>query len=680
MLYFPKVFQLFGSTHTGDVANDGCDNFSELSWLNMTKLVVASSVAELTAPSESKANINCLKVTIYEMNIGKKAMLENMISMANYMGAVLSIALAEWQNPGRVPAADYYCKNGVTSGPVQSLNQCSRRTRSNLYDLDNGYVTCHCDSYCTTFGDCCGDFSFDSFSENDINENLSPDTMIQCVSQEFPRTKDKGLGFYLITSCHRYFYDSEIVAKCQFKENERSIDILVYIPVTVQNVPYRNMYCAMCNNKQVSKNHFWKSKVYAPRPIFVCNELVVKWDRNPLVANFFRHPECHAYGYFYPLGEFLQGHSRLGKMCIQAGATPSFGTAQQPVFVLMHLRNVEVVDSDCICKSCDERLHPYLTADFRHQKEWFSDSEKKRRINQLLTGHGSPVWSIFTPSDDRDEQDFRMEATSLTGCALSIFLLAITVIDLIHKKALSTKPRRCQLGILLGKLLFFLSFFAGFLGRNIALVCKISAVILHFAICVSYSYMMWYGFQVSQLLWKINHNMAALTVENQRRRSNFVEMIVTTAIWLFSSILVITTGIYDALVDDSFFKYGKKEICLISGKLGQRYFIIIPTGFMVLINVFSVIFSCAQLRAVWETISKEKVSLKLVKFLGNMVVFQSVQYIFGVVYYLTSNDVIKIVFEVLVIFEGTFISFSHFFNRLQSIFGGKKRSIVFNSS
>ena len=160
--------------------------------------------------------------------------------------------------------------------------------------------------------------------------------------------------------------------------------------------------------------------------------------------------------------------------------------------------------------------------------------------------------------------------------------------------------------------------------------------------------------------------MAALTVENQERNSNKVEMIVTTFIWTFSLILVITTSLYDSLVNDSFFSYGKKGICLISGKDGQRYFIIVPTGFMVLANVFSVIFSCVQLRAIWQTISKESLSLKLVRFLGNMVVFQSVQYIFGVIYHLSSNDVIKNVFEVLVVFEGTFISFSHFINRFKS--------------
>ena len=51
-----------------------------------------------------------------------------------------------------------------------------------------------------------------------------------------------------------------------------------------------------------------------------------------------------------------------------------------------------------------------------------------------------------------------------------------------------------------------------------------------------------------------------------------------------------------------------------------------------------------------------------------MVVFQSVQYILGIVYFFSENETIKQIFEVLVAYEEALISLSYLINRLWPVF------------
>ena len=48
--------------------------------------------------------------------------------------------------------------------------------------------------------------------------------------------------------------------------------------------------------------------------------------------------------------------------------------------------------------------------------------------------------------------------------------------------------------------------------------------------------------------------------------------------------------------------------------------------------------------------------LNCVKFLGKMSAFQSLQWIFGIVYYFVSSPVVGMIFEFLVAYEGNFIA------------------------
>ena len=55
-------------------------------------------------------------------------------------------------------------------------------------------------------------------------------------------------------------------------------------------------------------------------------------------------------------------------------------------------------------------------------------------------------------------------------------------------------------------------------------------------------------------------------------------------------------------------------------------------------------------------------------FLGKLIVFQSTQWIFGIVFYLTENEVFALVFEFLVAFEGLFLFISFFSANIGRVF------------
>ena len=159
--------------------------------------------------------------------------------------------------------------------------------------------------------------------------------------------------------------------------------------------------------------------------------------------------------------------------------------------------------------------------------------------------------------------------------------------------------------------------------------------------------------------------MAALSFENQERSGNVAEAIVAAAIWIVSLTLVAATGAYDYLADDLIFQYGRQKICLMTGRKGQLYFVIVPTGLMVVANVASVIFSCVQLKLADVNGTAVRV---FVKFLGNMVAFQSIQYALGFVLYFRWSEALKMVFEALVAYEGAIIASSYLLHRVQTLF------------
>ena len=101
-------------------------------------------------------------------------------------------------------------------------------------------------------------------------------------------------------------------------------------------------------------------------------------------------------------------------------------------------------------------------------------------------------------------------------------------------------------------------------------------------------------------------------------------------------------------------------MCIPTGGNGVLYSIVVPTSVLLFVNFGSVIMAVVQYCRAVEQINDMPSFVKLLKFLGKLVFFQSFQWVLGVVFYFTANEAVKITFEVLVVFEGMHLAISYF--------------------
>ena len=147
------------------------------------------------------------------------------------------------------------------------------------------------------------------------------------------------------------------------------------------------------------------------------------------------------------------------------------------------------------------------------------------------------------------------------------------------------------------------------------------------------------------------------------------EMAKFTGIWLGFLCMVIGLWVYDHLYnDDQLIAYGVDASCIVTR--GRLNFLIIPARVVCLFNACSTIFSLIQYKSLVE--AEVDTGKKLVIAVGRLIVFQSTQWIFGIIYYFTSNEIMRYIFEISVTYEGVLIAFSMYF-RYFSAFCKDKR-------
>ncbi|XP_064637250.1 uncharacterized protein LOC135493680 [Lineus longissimus] len=142
----------------------------------------------------------------------------------------------------------------IPFGSKENIRMCPRQVCGESSRCGNphtdGFAQCYCDSFCEIFNDCCYNYEGCAKSkklatklaavlrskEHYLRCSLKTDTVL--VS----RCPD-GSDDYFARACH-YNDDSTIYRAA---------------PVTVASIPYKNVYCAQCFGKTLSKTIFWSS-------------------------------------------------------------------------------------------------------------------------------------------------------------------------------------------------------------------------------------------------------------------------------------------------------------------------------------------------------------------------------------------------------------------------------------
>ena len=131
-------------------------------------------------------------------------------------------------------------KVGITLRMARSISCLDRCNHHEIH-------TCQCDAQCEVFGDCCADFQTHcqvniALEEIDYQKNLSVCTAVY--------HKNKAEVAYLISKCPPTWSEPIIRYRC----SSHSINMHVY---DKDGYNYRNIYCALCNNRTIADISFW---------------------------------------------------------------------------------------------------------------------------------------------------------------------------------------------------------------------------------------------------------------------------------------------------------------------------------------------------------------------------------------------------------------------------------------
>ena len=711
-LVFPTRLQFFGS-----LGHDCSKIVAPHPWFPLTPLITITSKDELEFPAVNDSFVDCLKLTVFEMSHGglmaigglkaeekilprmEKKYFDKKWSDSSLDLDFLCQDTQEYERQMLSNQGQYVAKNDdstginyddINNGNNNSRhhhyhysttvdndennnsknninnNRCQARSFDKFYTMTNSYIACQCDAYCIRFGDCCSDanVNLDRLNFEVVLENHR----VECFPTQFPNsTRFPTIGFYLIKSCQIGYKDSHVRDLC-LQDKETNVSIKSQVPVTIGDRTYRNMYCAQCNGENVTEDYYWSVNFRN----YNCRQ---NW-RNDYGGNEEQQQICQDDGGLaYPKKEdIFSGHSRLGKLCFMNDkSTPPYALthtqlASNPRLLMLTLNGFQAVPRECICLHC-QGLGRFLSTDYSVISTIFSRAFNFVTLQGYFygtTNNNGLIKTIFDKTMDKDENETEiagnvttkesstMRVISLTGSGSSTFFLFLLFLIQLGSSTSNSEARRCQLGIIFSKLLLFLSLSGATALRNILAACKFFAVSTHYFMLVSFGQMMWFSSRVAVMLWKVNHDLAALA--NGKQGLGCFELGIFIGIWFGGLCLMILFWLLDALVDDTLFQYGRNRICLMAGDFGQLYFVVVPTTIMVVFNAGGLIFSLIQLSQAWNKPLDQRSFFDYVKFLGKMTAFQSFQWIFGIVYYLASSPVAGMIFEFLVAYEGIFIA------------------------
>ncbi|XP_019625082.1 PREDICTED: uncharacterized protein LOC109470559 [Branchiostoma belcheri] len=162
-------------------------------------------------------------------------------------------------------ALKHECDVPTCSDPADSLQErcpeasCAGRC---LHRAEVPHTqTCHCDSHCVIFNDCCLDFT--ETCGNLTGPQLPAALSFDCV----PGNEFFGSPYWMVTSCPDSWTDDVTRSACvEAPPDPADLDnVLSLVPVSDSKSEvgtYRNVFCAVCNSVPLSQVVFWDAGLY----------------------------------------------------------------------------------------------------------------------------------------------------------------------------------------------------------------------------------------------------------------------------------------------------------------------------------------------------------------------------------------------------------------------------------
>ena len=196
--------------------------------------------------------------------------------------------------------------------------------------------------------------------------------------------------------------------------------------------------------------------------------------------------------------------------------------------------------------------------------------------------------------------------------------------------------------------------------ETIKTACKIVGIILHSTLLLSFTWNILFGMKVLRMMIKLKYDTAAMAVDNKDQKSMGIkEMLQYAAVWISACGFGVGVGIMEFAIttgaNKSFFGYGN-GVCFVSDEKAQLFFVVIPTAITVLVNMLTTASSVWLMRKITHDLHEEIATPhSLLTYCSRLMVFQSVQWLFGLIYYWYHSHVVLFIFSFLTSLEGVFI-------------------------
>ena len=580
---------------------------------------------------------------------------------------------------------------------------CSTRNILHEYDIENQIKNCQCDIYCYHFGDCCSDKAYISLNmgmrHNDLFLNNEMLEVFKCTSTQFPDKKSHhDLGYYMISDCPKSYRNHSLRRHCIVNVEADHQTHLHYLPVVINEIVYRNIFCARCFSQDLEKGSFWDlffpfMKLASAERCQQFIDSVLKEAR--ILLSSFRE-FCKSLVLPVPkVISSMRGNTRMGRLCltldrytlnekqskdnfsvnddisqckksINHAHLPGHKNATGPVFYAKtNIMFTVVTNFEQICKKCDSMLLTLLSHSLANLEPYFYSTPWNMKPGQFSIFFDSPILLDCKFYEDCEKPGNLIPATahiilSLTGCSVSVILLSILLYAMVsHQTLFSSEPKRLQGVFIFTKILFFTIFILSYALRNVA--CKPISILLHMTLLMTFSFSGFIGIKISFLMWKLKNQLASMAAENGNKKMTVTEFCRYLGVIFFCFLYVVAFAVYERVKDVQIFGTTENQWCAVTHKKSAIYLVTVPTSLILLTNIFSTFYSGLTLYWITKSNSLVKTNTvsRLLHFLGKLMCFQGVQWAFGLIYFVTQNEIIQLFFVVLGSFEGAGIFFFH---------------------
>ena len=270
--------------------------------------------------------IKCLKIeTFHDMSVSPNLILN--LYQCPLWNSTLLDEISVWRSQS-------VCSESASDNMANNRCQDTKREGYIVGRLDYEEVDCQCDIYCKAFNDCCedDDAAAQNSSEtintlNNLTKIPNLDQMMGCASNQIPPwNRTNSFGYFMVTDCPDKTH--HLRNHCLSSLPERFLNIYHFTPVELQEIVYKNIFCAMCHGvHNVSGVKLW--------PVYFkwidpdnCTTDNIFTEKGPIAfPQLFKFCILRGNGITGPIADGIRdidrGSTRMGKMClINDGSKP----------------------------------------------------------------------------------------------------------------------------------------------------------------------------------------------------------------------------------------------------------------------------------------------------------------------------------------------------------------------